>query len=223
MSSLVAIANRASSFRPASRPFTKGLSSGIKAVFNPILPSSESTRVVIETSALDNSLEGTLTTETTTLTTSAIFRSLTSTVTQSVELKPSYTPSTNHPCTAIATVTVTVVETGLAASYSLTMVKYSNVTMSTSVGGGSLSSFTTETRFSATIDSCTTASLPGFVGLQLPSGSGASCPLGSATSSATGGGRGASTPTPSLATGAVVTTNINLTFLAGFAALALFV
>jgi hypothetical protein len=213
------------SFRQTSRPLTKGLSSGIKAVSDPVLPGSESTEVVIETAALDSSTQGTLTTQTTTLTTNTIVRSLTSTVTQLVELNPSYKPSISQPCTAVATVTVTVIATDVVASYSPTMVKYSNVTMSTSVSDGSSSTFSTKTSLSYTIDPCMTASLPGFVGLQLPSGSGASCTVSSVTSSTTvsGGGSVASTPTPSLATGAVGTTNVNIAFLAGFAALVLFV
>lgn len=201
----------------------------------PVLPAPESTQIRVEyaTGVVSSDLPSThgdstqdiITTETTVLATSTITGSLTSTITQLIALNPVYQTSSidSDPCPGITTVTVTVVATNTVASYLPTILKYNNVTVSTRASGISPFTFSTVTTYAASIDPCIPTSPPGFVGLQLPSDSGATCTAGSISASTIGGGGQTSTSSLPFSTGAVGATNVNVAFLVGFAALAVFV
>lgn len=166
--------------------------------------------------------EASLILESTTKTTSTITQSTTRTVTQLIALNPSYkdpsaNSSTDGPCRK-STVTITVVATNVVASPSVTA-KYVNVTTAVNTG------VAPSTLTTSAVDPCKLTSLPGFVGMQLPSGSqvGGSCTVSPVTTSSTGGGSQTSSSALPFSTSAVGTNNVNVAFLVGFAALAIFV
>jgi hypothetical protein len=160
-------------------------------------------------STRDGSIEGILNTGATFLPTSTITRSLTSTFTQLIALNPAYQASLvgSRSCAGVTTVTVTVLATNTMASYLPTMVKYENFTTST----------TTRSK------PCIPTPPPGFVGLQAASGSGDVCIADTTSPGANRGGSHTSTSALPFSTGAVGATNVNVAFLIGLAAMAVFV
>ncbi|KIN07207.1 hypothetical protein OIDMADRAFT_22102 [Oidiodendron maius Zn] len=209
---------------------------GMKDVSHgPVIPGTESTQTRMKyatgvifsdlPSTRSNSTLDIITTETTVIATSTITGSSTSTITQLIALNPAYQTSSidSHPCPGITTVTVTVVATNTVASYLPTTVKYKNVTVSTRTSGISPFTLRTVTSYAASINPCIPTPPPGFVGLQLPSDSGATCTASSISASTIGDGGQTSTSSLPFSTGAVGATDINVAFLVGFVALAVFV